>query len=182
MSGNLFSIIITVLIVIIVVFLICRELICWYWKINRIVVLLEEQNKFLQDLLIKNSVSHNSTDTKNDNEFNYVVNKAVNLHSETNEDQNKLLQDLLIKDNVSHNSTDTKNDNEFNYVVNKAVNLRSETNLDSSVIKKLLEGTKLTIIEKGQNYKINDVVSPLVKVRTENNEIGWCFSQFLKKV
>jgi len=29
------------LIVGIIIFLLCRELMCWYWKINRIVLLLE---------------------------------------------------------------------------------------------------------------------------------------------
>ena len=31
-----------------IVFLICREIICWYWKINKIVELLERQNELLE--------------------------------------------------------------------------------------------------------------------------------------
>jgi hypothetical protein len=31
-----------------VIFLIARELVCWYWKINRIVSLLEENNRLLR--------------------------------------------------------------------------------------------------------------------------------------
>ncbi len=34
--------IITVLCISILVFIICRELVCWYWKLNRIVELLEQ--------------------------------------------------------------------------------------------------------------------------------------------
>ena len=34
-------------VVVIIVFLICRELVCWYWKINRIVELLEGLNRKL---------------------------------------------------------------------------------------------------------------------------------------
>jgi hypothetical protein len=30
------------LVVLLVIFLVCRELICWYWKINRMVVALQE--------------------------------------------------------------------------------------------------------------------------------------------
>ncbi len=33
---------ITVLCISILVFIICRELVCWYWKLNRIVELLEQ--------------------------------------------------------------------------------------------------------------------------------------------
>jgi hypothetical protein len=31
-----------------VIFLIARELMCWYWKINRVVSLLEENNRLLR--------------------------------------------------------------------------------------------------------------------------------------
>ncbi len=30
------------LLILVVVFLLCRELVCWYWKINRIVAALEK--------------------------------------------------------------------------------------------------------------------------------------------
>ncbi len=32
----------------IVIFLICREIICWYWKLNRIVTLLEDIRRELK--------------------------------------------------------------------------------------------------------------------------------------
>ena len=38
-------------IVAIVLFLILREVFCWYWKINRVVELLEQQNSLLRSLL-----------------------------------------------------------------------------------------------------------------------------------
>jgi len=38
------------LLIVLVVFLICREVVCWYWKLNKIVELLEEQNKLLGSL------------------------------------------------------------------------------------------------------------------------------------
>lgn len=40
-------------VIFIIVFLICREFICWYYKINKIVVLMEEQNGLLRKLLIE---------------------------------------------------------------------------------------------------------------------------------
>jgi hypothetical protein len=33
--------------ILLVFFLVCREFLCWYWKINKSVELLEEQNKIL---------------------------------------------------------------------------------------------------------------------------------------
>lgn len=41
MNNNVFSIVLMTLLISLVVFLIARELICWYWKINHIVSLLE---------------------------------------------------------------------------------------------------------------------------------------------
>jgi hypothetical protein len=39
------------LLILSVIFLFCRELVCWYWKVNHIVALLTE----IRDLLAKNS-------------------------------------------------------------------------------------------------------------------------------
>jgi len=48
-SGNDFvGIIIGIIIGVIVFFFICRELMCWYYKINRIVSLLEDQKRLLK--------------------------------------------------------------------------------------------------------------------------------------
>ncbi|WP_300158346.1 hypothetical protein [Solidesulfovibrio sp.] len=46
-GGGLVSLLITLL-VLIVIFLVCREIVCWYWKINRAVELLERQNVLLE--------------------------------------------------------------------------------------------------------------------------------------
>jgi hypothetical protein len=51
-SGNIWGTFFVIIIVTIIVFLICRELVCWYWKINKLVTLIEEQNKLLT-LLVK---------------------------------------------------------------------------------------------------------------------------------
>lgn len=54
-SGSPFLLLLIYLIFIIAIFLICREIVCWYWKINqsiknqeRIIELLEKINKNLQ--------------------------------------------------------------------------------------------------------------------------------------
>lgn len=41
------------LLVLFLIFLICRELNCWYWKINRRIELLEEQNNSLKEIIEK---------------------------------------------------------------------------------------------------------------------------------
>ena len=48
MYFNREGIIIGVIIGSLIIFLVCRELICWYYKINRIVGLMEEQNVLLK--------------------------------------------------------------------------------------------------------------------------------------
>jgi hypothetical protein len=40
-----------VLLVLVVVFLLCREIVCWYWKLNRIVGHQERQTETLQAIL-----------------------------------------------------------------------------------------------------------------------------------
>jgi len=39
------------LLVILVLFLVCREIVCWYWKLNKIVANQERQTKLLESLL-----------------------------------------------------------------------------------------------------------------------------------
>ena len=46
--GNIWGIVIGIIIGAVVVFLICRELMCWYYKINKIVSLLEDQSSLLK--------------------------------------------------------------------------------------------------------------------------------------
>ena len=49
-SGSVAGIIIGAIAGAIILFLVCRELICWYYKINRLVVLMEQQNSLLSSL------------------------------------------------------------------------------------------------------------------------------------
>ena len=68
MQGQSVGIIIGILVAVIIVFLICRELICWYWKINKLVALMEEQNSLLRDVMKTRGSSENSSGTNT----NYV--------------------------------------------------------------------------------------------------------------
>lgn len=46
-GGGIGAFLVTLLILV-VIFLVCRELVCWYWKINKAVELLERQNVLLE--------------------------------------------------------------------------------------------------------------------------------------
>ena len=46
--GNFVGMAIGTLVGVIIVFLICREIVCWYWKINKLVELIEEQNDLIK--------------------------------------------------------------------------------------------------------------------------------------
>ena len=60
-SGNSWGIVIGIIIGAIIIFIICRELICWYYKINRLVELMEQQNSLLSSLMSKIDSSSNVT-------------------------------------------------------------------------------------------------------------------------
>jgi hypothetical protein len=53
MYDELIAIIIGIIIGAIIIFLILREFFCWYWKINRLVALMEEQNYLLSEITKK---------------------------------------------------------------------------------------------------------------------------------
>jgi hypothetical protein len=48
MQGNSIGILIGVLVVVVIIFLALREFWCWYWKINQVISLLEEQISLLR--------------------------------------------------------------------------------------------------------------------------------------
>ncbi|UJX42433.1 hypothetical protein K9F62_07130 [Desulfovibrio sp. JY] len=51
-GGGLLSFLIT-LAILALIFLVCREIVCWYWKINRAMELLERQNLLLERIEAK---------------------------------------------------------------------------------------------------------------------------------
>ena len=62
-TGGLWSALVTLLIII-ALFLICREIVCWYWKINRAMELLERQTMLLERIearLAKTDASRTET-------------------------------------------------------------------------------------------------------------------------
>lgn len=67
-SGSIFGPLIITLIVLIIIFLICRELICWYYKINEMINIQNQQNSILNDILtqLKSKPSIIDSSYKND--------------------------------------------------------------------------------------------------------------------
>lgn len=57
--SDLTTILLTLFVIAILVFLILREYFCWYWKINKRIELMKLQNKYLKALALKMGVSEN---------------------------------------------------------------------------------------------------------------------------
>lgn len=55
---ELFSLVI-ILITTIIIFLLCREIICWYWKINKFISNQEEIIRLLKKIAGENSIEEN---------------------------------------------------------------------------------------------------------------------------
>lgn len=87
---DLTAIVITLFIVF-VIFIICREVTCWYWKINMHIGLIEKQNKLLED--IKYFMINKKEKPTYDDQFKkeVVVDNETGISDEDHEDTlNKL--------------------------------------------------------------------------------------------
>ena len=111
MYGQLIGIIIGILAGIIIIFLICRELVCWYWKINKIVSLMEEQNNLLKQhlgispdlssekIVVNENIKAQNTFHEMGFETLKIINKT-NLFEESNNDS-KIICSLLVGEYVA---------------------------------------------------------------------------------
>jgi len=80
------------------------------------------------------------------------------------------------------NQTIPTNQQKVDYITNRAIYLFLEPDLRSTNLGTLSEGIKLTFLEKGNDIFIDSINAPWFKVKSENNDIGWCFSGYLNKV
>jgi len=69
----------------------------------------------------------------------------------------------------------------FDYKTNKAIYLFSQQDLNSTIITTLPENTNLLFLEKGNDILVDSINAPWYKIKSERNEIGWCFSGYLNK-
>jgi len=71
---------ILILIATIIIFLICREIVCWYWKINTLVELMAEQNRLLSQIANKgSSINYETTPSS----VNKTIENSNNNNSST---------------------------------------------------------------------------------------------------
>jgi hypothetical protein len=93
------------------------------------------------------------------------------------EEQNSLLKKHFEGNNISVNKQE-----EFNVekIVKTKTNVFKEQNLNSEKVSTLLEGEKVTLLEKGNNIPfVND---QWAKIRCENGTIGYCYISDLKNI
>jgi len=89
---------IIITLIVLIVFLLCRELICWYYKINRIVKLMEEQNVLMNKMLSGDnrhvSSSKASLKDEEDEDFEENVGWSKDLTVEEMEEAQKYVDKL----------------------------------------------------------------------------------------
>ena len=116
--GNIWGIIFGIIIGAFILFLICRELFCWYLKTNRIVVLIEEQNSLLKGLLGQKST--NATPFSPTHKIHFhedmidklVSDNSIKMRSEPNKNGSVLLglkngTDIEVIEKVEDQDNDT---------------------------------------------------------------------------
>lgn len=76
---NVVSTILITIVILVVVFLILREVNCWYWKINERISLQKEQNSILEKILkeLKNEPKSKKKSTSQKNGDDYIVDKTI---------------------------------------------------------------------------------------------------------
>jgi hypothetical protein len=60
------------------------------------------------------------------------------------------------------------------------LNLRESPGIKGKIIRLIKEKEKLEFIEKGQDDTINGIKGVWIKIKTEKNEMGWCFDAYLE--
>jgi hypothetical protein len=88
-SGDLISSLLIALLVIFVIFLILREAVCWYWKINERISLLKEIRDLLKNRDIDNSIGNVSSETSyesDDSQYEEVISEEEILEELANGD------------------------------------------------------------------------------------------------
>ena len=141
----------------IIVFLICREIVCWYWKINKLVELMEKQNKYFR--LILKSQNIDLPDDSPDSEIE--IGTKVDTDTEV---------DVAIP-----SIDDIPLSGQLCKVIKKTA-IREFRKHDSYAEKELNVGDKVYF----QKIKNNDPTWYYVK-STDSWENGWCFSGYLEK-
>jgi len=156
--GEIFLIIFVSLLLLIGLFLLMREIMMWYWKINKIISLLEQNNEFLHTLITKNYIQL-SDDTLEQKEVqNDKNNDSLKIKTKSlidyfdNCDKNKPDLDMIRGTIVTLSMRDNWNEIIDNYQILKGVSL--ETTINS-------------ILSKAKD--VNYALEPLIKKGFKTN-------------
>jgi len=81
---NVLLTIIIVIVILMVVFLVLREVNCWYWKINERISLQQEQNFILKKILkeLKNDPKSKQKSTSSKNKGDYNMDKTLDIEKD----------------------------------------------------------------------------------------------------
>ncbi len=102
------------LVILIVIFLICREVNCWYWKINERRDLLESINNYF----------HNISSSDNSKEQKEIIRLLNNINFKLSELNISCNQNNTMNDNNQENSNSIKKEESSEYTI-KSINGRS---------------------------------------------------------
>ena len=163
--GSIFILII----ISVVVFLICRELICWYWKINKTVALMEEQNRLMSDqnnLLKELFGSGKNPNKEGTPEFGKQLSTVESDHS-------NIPYTASFKEGVLYEVIKET-------AINDSLELANSSFFSKPKLKRMLQ--------KGEKVKIDfirddeSVKGIWASIKTETDEKGWCLFDFLQEI
>ena len=173
--GELIGILLVILIFYVGIFLILREYTCWYFKINKQISLMEEQNNLLKQLL--GASTGNFGDVRNE------ANNLKNCPFCSNKINKKAIvclfcgKNLLLSEETVEDSMEI--DSDF-YIVKQNTRLYQDDKMDS-VLTVLRDGETVEYIEAGNLVTIGNITCRMWKVKTEYERVGFCFSGDLEK-
>ena len=144
------------LVVVVAVFLICRELLCWYWKINERLTCLKDIRDLLQknhDLMVKTSEKEQIRN--NDGKIKPSV-KGLKVSEISPDSQAKKLGIRIGDVIVLYDGTPTLSNQELSEAISKAKNQKKEHAV-------------VVIFRDGKKWKIKVTFDPLGLVCAEDS-------------
>jgi len=136
----------------------------------RYIISFFKNNNFISIVFTKNlELPPNKIDSEVMNKYNqYKENEMKNVNF-------KNLFNLLLE-NLKFSNIKTY----YFPLINNLI-FRELPGTGSKSIRSLILGERLEFFEEGKSEVINNIKGNWIKVRTINNEIGWCFSGYLMK-
>lgn len=120
-------------------------------------------------------------------ETTYILDGSLYLKSNKKYKKNKLIKEIYIgykKGNVDFQNKTVYiyDDTDVDYTPADSfdtLRLRTEPNTDSEVMRTLIPGEKLKLLNRGNYEEINGVNGQWVKVKTDQGKEGWSFNAYL---